>query len=59
MQIARKYGVNFFNYSNDPLFLVNPSYFADNMHLNNKGAIAFSNILIDEINKDYLPHREK
>lgn len=58
-QIARKYNVKFFNYSNDSLFLATPSFFADNMHLNDKGAIAFSNILVNEIIKDYLPQKEK
>ena len=59
MQIARKYGVQFFNYSNDSLFLATPSYFADNMHLNDKGAISFSKILVEEIIKDYFPQKEK
>lgn len=59
MQIARKHNVRFYNYSNDSLFLANPSYFADNMHLNNKGAIVFSNMLLDEIIKDNLAEKAK
>jgi len=58
-ELAQKYRVKFFDYSNDSLFLANPSYFADNMHLNDKGAIAFSNIFVTEIIKGFIPQEEK
>lgn len=52
-EMARKYKVSFLDYSADSLFLSNASYFADNMHLNDKGAIVFSNILVDQILQDF------
>jgi len=48
-EIAQKYKVNFFDYSQDSLFLANANYFADIHHLNNNGAIVFSNKIVDRI----------
>ena len=39
----------FLDYSKDSLFMNTPKLFADSKHLNNDGAIVFSNILIDDI----------
>lgn len=42
-KIAEKYNIKFFDYSNDPEFLSNPSFFADTKeHLNDNGCRAFS-----------------
>jgi predicted peroxiredoxin len=51
-QIANKYNLKFLNYSNDSLFLNNAKYFADLSHLNDNGAKVFSNLIIDDIEKD-------
>jgi len=50
-EIAQKYNVKFFDYSKDSLFLNNSQFFADVSHLNDSGAIAFSNLIINEILK--------
>lgn len=50
-QIANKSNIPFFNYSDDTLFLKHREYFNDQVHLNNTGAIIFSNIIIDTIIK--------
>jgi hypothetical protein len=52
-EIALKYKIKFIDHSKDSLFLNNGRYFADNMHLNNSGAIVFSNMIVDEIVNDY------
>ncbi len=58
-ETAQKYKIEFLDHSNDSIFLSNRSYFADELHLNNNGAIVFSNILVDEIIKDYSPKGPK
>lgn len=50
-EIAKKYNVKFFDYSNDSIFISNPAFFADKAHLNDRGAKAFSNLVIDQILK--------
>ncbi|MEI8201392.1 MAG: hypothetical protein WCH34_00150 [Bacteroidota bacterium] len=50
-EIARKYNVPFFDYSSDSMFVNNVKYFADINHLNDGGAMVFSNILVDKISK--------
>jgi len=44
-QLASKYGAEFLDFSNDSLFMKNPSWFKDKNHLNNTGATKFSAIL--------------
>jgi len=48
-KIAKKYNVNFMNYSKDSLFINNPKLFADIGHLNVEGAKIFSNIVKENI----------
>jgi hypothetical protein len=52
-EIAQKYKIKFLDHSSDSLFLNNNIFFADPGHLNNKGAIIFSNIIVDEIIQDF------
>ena len=48
-EIAKKYKVKLFDYSQDSAFLNSPKLFADPRHLNKEGANLFSNSLIDSI----------
>ena len=48
-KIAKQHNIMFLDYSKDSLFMNTPKLFADSKHLNNDGAIVFSNILIDDI----------
>lgn len=48
-EIARRNNIEFFDYSNNPLFLNNSKLFSDISHLNDNGATIFSNILINNI----------
>lgn len=61
-RIANEYHVPFYNFSQDPLFLQHPEYFADLMHLNKTGAEVFTNKVIDKIIKDeperFVKHNE-
>lgn len=54
-QIAKNNNVPFFDYSTDSRFINSPWLFSDIVHLNNEGARAFSNILIDTILKYQFP----
>ena len=47
--IAREYNQPFYDFSKDKLFWKHPEYFADIVHLNEKGAHVFSNKVIDKI----------
>jgi hypothetical protein len=60
-KIADKYNIPFYDYSKDTLFWKNREYFADRVHLNNTGAVIFSNKVIDTIlrSKEYLRLRNK
>lgn len=49
--LRRKYGLEDFNYQNDPRFT--PEDFADSNHLGTRGAEKFSLILRDEVLKNY------
>jgi hypothetical protein len=51
-EIAHKYHVKLLEHYQDSLFLNNSKYFSDVSHLNEEGAIVFSNIIIDEIARD-------
>jgi hypothetical protein len=52
-EIAQKYNVMFLDYSQDSLFLANQKFFADIHHLNNYGAVALSNKIVDKIVRDF------
>ena len=49
--IAKKYNVSFIDYSQDTLFLNRAELVADPIHLNDKGAIFLSNMLVDSLKK--------
>jgi hypothetical protein len=51
--LCSEQGVGYLNMSNDSTFINRPDYFEDVSHLNNEGARAFSNILIDKIDHTY------
>jgi hypothetical protein len=50
-QIAKKYNIDFFDFSNNPEFTSNSNLFADFAHLNDNGAKVFSEMVIDSIVK--------
>jgi predicted peroxiredoxin len=50
-QIAHKYKVDFFDYTKDTSLIKQPALFSDSMHLNDDGAVIFSNMVADEILK--------
>lgn len=50
-KIAERNNIDFFNYSQDTIFINNSSLFQDVNHLNDEGAKKFSYILIDRIKK--------
>jgi hypothetical protein len=39
----------FYSYFNDPFFFANPGYFQDDVHLNEKGAVYFSKMVVNRI----------
>ena len=50
-EIAKRYDISFFDYSEDSIFIQNSKLFSDTEHLNETGARVFSNILIGDIEK--------
>lgn len=48
-KIASDTGVNYYDYSHDERFHANLEYFSDSDHLNETGALYFTNILWDEV----------
>jgi hypothetical protein len=48
-KIASAHNIDFFDFSKDELFLKNPKYFDDTVHVNFAGSKIFSNKLIDSI----------
>lgn len=50
-EIAKKNGVQFFDYSNDPFFIKHANLFSDTRHLNDDGAKCFTKFLINKIIK--------
>jgi len=58
-EIANKYKVKYLDFTKDSLFLNKSDYFADVGHLNNIGAVVFSNLIVDEILKDYESYKPK
>jgi predicted peroxiredoxin len=50
-EIAKKYNIDFFDFSNNSAFTKNANLFADFAHLNDTGAKVFSEMLIDSLVK--------
>lgn len=50
-QIANKYNVPFFDFTNDKTYIGRNDYFNDSYHLNHKGAVIYSNVVCSEIQK--------
>lgn len=48
-RIAKEHNILFLDFTNDPFFINRPYLFSDPLHLNEKGAREFTNILIDII----------
>jgi hypothetical protein len=48
-KLCQESGVVYLDLSNNDIFMKNAGYFADRLHLNNEGAIVFTNMLIDKI----------
>ena len=48
-RVAEENNVTFWNFSNSPDFLSTPAYFQDQGHLNDNGAVFFSNIVVNVI----------
>ena len=48
-EIAEKYNINFFDYSRSPLFTNQFDLFADNVHLNDRGANVFSTMIANNL----------
>jgi hypothetical protein len=54
-KIAQKFNIPFYDFSNDSTFINYPKLFGDEAHLNNEGAIKFTDIVIENIiKKSYL-----
>ncbi len=59
--IAGKYDVPFFDFSQDEKLISHPNFFADHLHLNDKGARIFSDFVIDRIlveKMDYVTQKK-
>jgi len=52
-QIAKQNNIRFIDFTNDKRFNSNISYFADYTHLNDEGAIYFTDIFIDSLSKSH------
>jgi hypothetical protein len=48
-EIAKKYNIDFFDFSDNPVFTKNANLFADFAHLNDNGAKLFSEMVIDSL----------
>lgn len=53
-EFTKKYNIPFYDFSNDSLFLNHAGLFYDPIHLNDRGAKIYSNIVIDKIMQDQL-----
>ncbi len=51
-EIAKRNDIEFFDYSSDSVFINNSKLFSDISHLNDSGAIIFSNMLINKIQNE-------
>jgi hypothetical protein len=52
-KLAKEENIRFYDFTHDLLFLQNPSWFQDNEHLNEKGALEFSRILSGMIRNEW------
>ena len=52
LDIIHRNHVNFLDFSDDPAFVGHPELFADQGHLNDKGAKVFSNMVINSLSKN-------
>lgn len=52
--LATEYNKEFWNYANDPYFIKNPTLFQDLYHLNEQGALQFSQMVVDRIMKENI-----
>lgn len=52
-RLSEKFGVEFWDYSNDSRVLDDYSYFFDSHHLSDSGAELFTSIIIDDLNEKY------
>lgn len=57
--IADKYDISFFDFSHDSVFIDRPDLFADNVHLNDKGAKVFSAAVVQRIKEELTLPRQK
>lgn len=57
--IAKKLSIDnkipFLDFSSEPVFLENPTIYADESHLNDTGAKIFTKMVIDKIKDDFIP----
>lgn len=49
LALCRKYGVHYYNFTNRVPFTLNADYFQDNGHMNNQGAVAYTQLLVKEV----------
>lgn len=56
-QIAKKYNIPFYDYSQDSIFIGNISLFNDETHLNNKGAKLFSSLIINKFKHNTIEYK--
>ena len=54
LDIIHRNHVNFLDFSDDPAFVGHPELFADNGHLNDKGAKVFSNMVVNSLSKSKI-----
>jgi lysophospholipase L1-like esterase len=50
--LCEKYGVPFFNFIDYPYIVEQSEYFQDLSHMNHKGAMAFTNMIVTEVLKN-------
>ncbi|MBR3906755.1 MAG: hypothetical protein IKJ61_01500 [Bacteroidaceae bacterium] len=53
VSLAEEHNIPLFNHLNDTTFIGKQHYFYDNVHLNNEGATAYTNIIVNEL-KNYI-----
>ena len=54
ISLCDKYNIPYYNYSNNDTIANNASYFQDDVHMNNEGAIAYTKIIINEVLNKYI-----
>lgn len=53
-QVAATYGMPFYDFSSEPVFLSNPAIYADESHLNDWGARIYTKMVINRMQQDTL-----